>query len=260
MKSVIISLAVAILSFPPVWGEQIPFPSKFVVTPGEWHGPARLITALRADRYIDLPDDIANRRIPGGSATLYLACSQTEFSSPWDHCLSLPDPETPVPNSTYGEWAGNRGLYVWGSVYNWLPVLIPAPLPTCLYPIAYINNQRVWVGACVPIDAHAVPTCSIAAENILLEHRSTLGGDILDASSSVPIRCDGPATGRLYLPGATDHVAIGGGTATLRTDDGPLGTTLAFPTGETRLILRSTLTGVEPGDWEATTVLLLDMD
>lgn len=102
--------------------------------------------------------------------------------------------------------------------------------------------------------------CNITNNEIILDHKlinqKDVDGSI--AENNFIINCSRSGTVRFSLTGGKTTLDIGGGMSTIKINDLPLLSNLKLNVGDNNLTIKSVLSGVKPGTWQASTVLLYE--
>lgn len=123
-------------------------------------------------------------------------------------------------------------------------------------------NDWVWdlpPGVCATVPE--IPAqCNITNNEIVLDHKSIKQNDVDGsiAENNFIINCSRSGTVRFSLTGGKTTLDIGGGVSTIKINDLPLLSNLKLNVGDNNLKIKSVLSGVKPGTWQASTVLLYE--
>lgn len=102
--------------------------------------------------------------------------------------------------------------------------------------------------------------CTITTPEIILDHKTILKDNVDSsvAQSTFNVNCVRSFTAKFSLGGGKKVLSIGGGTSTIKINDKPLLSNIVLADGDNSMKISSTLSKVEPGAWQESTVLTMD--
>lgn len=117
-------------------------------------------------------------------------------------------------------------------------------------------------GACTEVPP-GKDWCKLVSPSLTLDHGTVkLTDQFPEATGSVRVSCSVGTRAKLYLSGSPDgELNLGGGKATLYGPNGQLNSTggvMTFAQGETSVDIRSKLSGVKAGQWQASGTLIIE--
>ncbi|OAT33505.1 hypothetical protein M976_00253 [Buttiauxella ferragutiae ATCC 51602] len=122
------------------------------------------------------------------------------------------------------------------------------------------SYDHLLIGACLPVAVTTTASCALVEGNVLLDHGTVSTEGTSTASAMITVSCSSKGSGHLSLSTGSDTLPVGTGESVISTDAGALSTRRPFAKGNTPIELISTLSGVGVGKWEASSVLVLEMD
>lgn len=128
-----------------------------------------------------------------------------------------------------------------------------------VYCIAYAIDGDPVPGECKAIAPPPVK-CDTTTGDILLDHKTVNELDLekSKATSNFTVSCNLAAKVKFSLQGGKSTLDIGGGVSTIKIDDKPLLSDIDLKQGENKMTISSTLSGVKPGAWQSSVVLVIE--
>jgi hypothetical protein len=249
----------SLLPCPVSWAAPVPIPTSYRELTGtfQWLEAQGLGGSVDVpDWVLDLPKASDYMQEPGSYAAVLMIYAGPGCSSLVTHVgLDMVDMTNTNDTTLRGDLLDGHM-----SVHGIIELTYPGGDDPGVQVYVHNSANPIWVSECVPVRVDTVAACSIADTQILLDHQTTALGDVSTATSSATVSCTAAGSGYLALPSGGDTILVGSGVSTLSTDAGDLSTKRPFAKGSTPIEIRSTLTGVGPGVWEGSTVIILVMD